>query len=157
MTDEIERQGGCACGKVRYRVRGTPIMTHACHCSFCQRETGGAFAVNMLYERARVALEGEVMAVLTPSASGKGQTILRCPDCRVALSSHYPGGGDKVHFVRAGTLDDTSTVEPDVHIYTSSKQPWVIVPDGAPSFAHFYDPREFWSDDTMGRWRAAVG
>ena len=151
------REGGCACGKVRYRLNGEPMVTHGCHCSYCQRETGGALAVNMLYERDRVAWDGEPVEVLTPSASGQGQRILRCPDCHVALSSHYPGGGDALHFIRAGTLDDPTGVAPDIHIYTSTKQNWLELPDGVPAFPEFYDPREVWSEETMARWTKAKG
>lgn len=149
--------GGCACGKVRYRLSGEPIITHTCHCRHCQRETGSAFAVNMLYECDRVDWEGEPEDVLTPSASGKGQHILRCPSCHVAVSSHYSGSGDALHFIRAGTLDDSTQVRPDVHIYTSTRQGWFALPEEAPAFTEFYDPKVVWSDDMMSRWRKALG
>jgi hypothetical protein len=152
-----QREGGCACGNVRYRLAGEPMITHACHCSFCQRETGGAFAVNMLYECDRVEWSGKPEEALTPSASGKGQRILRCPSCHVAVSSHYPGGGDALHFIRAGTLDDRSEVAPDVHIYTSSRQSWFELPEGTPAFDEFYDPADVWSEATMTRWKEAKG
>lgn len=156
MDDQATRAGGCACGSLRYRLQGDPIITHGCHCSYCQRETGGALAVNMLFERDRVELDGPVEAIDTPSASGKGQQILRCPACKVAVSSHYPGGGEAVHFIRAGTLDDRGGVAPDIHIYTSTKQDWLKLPEGVPAFAEFYDPREVWSAEALGRWRSAV-
>ena len=66
-----------------------------------------------------------------PSASGRGQAVLRCPSCKVALWSHYGGAGEKAAFVRAGTLDDPDACPPDVHIFTESKQPWVVIPEGA--------------------------
>ena len=154
--NESSRQGGCACGELRYSVRGDPMIIHGCHCSYCQRETGSALAVNMLYERDRVELTGPVIEVPTPSESGKGQRILRCPSCHVAVSSHYPGGGDAVHFIRAGTLDDRSGVVPDVHIYTASKQDWVVLPEDAPAFEQFYSPKDVWSGETLRRWREAV-
>jgi hypothetical protein len=86
-------EGGCTCGAVRYRMEARPIILHACHCRWCQRETGSAFAHNAMVERSRVTLlQGEVETVAVPSESGRGQKIVRCVHCRVALWSHYPGG-----------------------------------------------------------------
>ncbi|MEQ9122079.1 MAG: GFA family protein, partial [Alphaproteobacteria bacterium] len=86
--------GRCVCGEVRYRLKAAPIVTHCCHCRWCQRETGTAFALNAVVETANVeVLAGQPDLVHTPSASGKGQKIARCPTCRVALWSHYPGAG----------------------------------------------------------------
>ena len=127
-------EGGCACGGVRYRMTGAPIFVHCCHCRWCQRESGAAFALNALIEADRVVLlKGEPERVATPSASGKGQTFARCPDCHVALWSNYAGAGDLVNFVRVGTLDQPDRLPPDIHIYTASKQPWVVIPEGMPS------------------------
>jgi len=122
--------GGCACGHVRYRIKSQPLIVHCCHCSWCQRQNGSAFAVNALIETDRVELlQGDVAEVTVPSRSGKGQRIARCPNCQVAVWSHYlilSGGiGDAFRFIRVGTLDDPGSMPPDVHIYTSSKQPWV--------------------------------
>lgn len=154
-SDTLE--GGCTCRHVRYRLEAAPILVHCCHCSWCQRETGSAFVVNALVEADRVALlQGEVALVHTPSASGKGQRIARCPHCQVAVWSHYPGGGgDAIRFVRAGTLDAPDRVTPDIHVYTSTRLPWVRLPDCARAFDEFYDPRQEWSPETLARWRAA--
>ena len=149
-------EGGCSCGHVRYRIEAPPIIVHCCHCSWCQRETGSAFVVNALVEADRVSLlQGEVALVHTPSASGRGQRIARCPHCHVALWSHYPGGGDAIRFIRAGTLDAPGSITPDLHIYTSTRLPWVRLPEGARAFAEFYDPREEWPAAAAVRYRAA--
>ena len=149
-------EGGCTCGLVRYRIEAAPLIVHCCHCSWCQRETGSAFVVNALFEADRVSLlQGEVVLVHTPSASGRGQRIARCPACHVALWSHYPGGGDAIRFIRVGTLETPGRVTPDVHIYTSTRLPWVRLPEDARVFAEFYDPRDVWPADTMARYRAA--
>ena len=88
--------GGCDCRAIRYRMQGTPLFVHCCHCRWCQRETGSAFVLNALIEADRVSLlAGEPEIVLTPSNSGDGQKIARCPTCRIALWSHYSGGGDR--------------------------------------------------------------
>jgi hypothetical protein len=153
MNESFE--GGCSCRAVRYRLTSRPMIVHGCHCSWCQRETGSAFAVNAVIEADRVIVRGEFELVDTPSASGKGQKIARCPKCRIALWSHYAGGGAAVRFVRVGTLDEPGRFPPDAHIFTSSKQPWVVLPAGAKAFAEYYNPKEVWSAEMQTRWKAA--
>jgi hypothetical protein len=148
--------GGCACGYVRYRMHRPPMFVHCCHCRWCQRETGSAFALNALVEADRVeVLQGDVEIVDTPSESGKGQRISRCPACRVALWSNYAGAGELVHFVRVGTLDDPDRFPPDVQIFTESKQPWVVLADDVPSFPKYYATAEQWPRESLER-RAAL-
>ena len=150
--------GGCTCRFVRYRMRTAPLFVHCCHCRWCQRETGTAFALNALIESDRVALlQGEVELVDTPSNSGKGQRIARCPRCRIALWSHYAGAGDAVRFVRVGTLDEPDRFPPDVHIFTASKQPWVVLPEGVKAYPIFYSGKDvvrIYGEDGAARWRA---
>jgi hypothetical protein len=147
--------GGCTCRAVRFCMTSAPLIVHCCHCRWCQRETGAAFALNALIEAERVQLLAAAPElVLTPSNSGRGQKIARCPQCRVALWSHYAGAGDKLSFVRVGTLDDPDAFAPDVYIYTESKQPWVLIPPGARAFTQFYRPAEVWSAASLERYRA---
>ena len=148
-------KGHCTCGAVKYRLRKAPLFVHACHCSWCQRETGSAFALNAMVEAEFLQVRGEVERVMTPSASGKGQEIARCPRCRVALWSHYPGGGNAIAFVRVGTLRHPGDFPPDAHIFTSTRQPWLELPAGANAYAEFYDPKAVWSDEQRARYRAA--
>jgi hypothetical protein len=151
------REGGCACRYVRYRVIGSPLFVHGCHCRWCQRETGTAFALNAMIEADRVKLlEGEVQVIDTPSHSGKGQRISRCPKCLVALWSNYGAAGDAVRFVRVGTLDQPDQWPPDVHIFTASKQPWVELPAGARVFAEFYKIPEQWPKASLERFSALM-
>jgi hypothetical protein len=148
-------EGGCDCGAVRYRMDGPPMIVHACHCRWCQRETGSAFALNAMIEADRVALvRGEPELVMTPSDSGNGQVIARCPVCRIAVWSNYSGSGPLTRFVRVGTLDTPDALPPDVHIFTESKQPWVVLPDGARVFAEYYRPSEVWSEEAFARYAA---
>jgi hypothetical protein len=147
-------EGGCDCRAVRYRLRSRPMFVHCCHCRWCQRETGSAFALNALIESDRVELlQGEVERVDTPSPSGKGQIIARCPRCRLALWSHY-GGATIVSFIRVGTLDDPDAFPPDIHIYTCSKQPWVRLPEDAPRVEEYYRPADYWPPASLERRRA---
>jgi hypothetical protein len=153
--------GGCTCGQVRYLAHSNPLIVHCCHCRWCQRQSGASFALNALYEAERVALlKGEVEEIEVASPSGKGQVIARCPNCRVAVWSNYYMGGlkERVRFLRVGTLDNPDVLPPDVHIYTSTKQPWVVLPRGAHAVAEFYDIQSTYSADSLQRrealWRA---
>lgn len=134
------------------------MFVHCCHCTSCQRETGSAFAINALYESDRIVVtRGEARAVLTPSESGRGQQIWRCPTCHVALWSNYGGAVDKLRFLRAGTLDRPGDLEPDIHIYTRSKLPWVVLPEGAMAVEAYYDSRTAWPAESLERRRAVLG
>jgi hypothetical protein len=151
-------QGGCTCREVRYRLTTQPLIVHCCHCRWCQRETGSAFVLNALIETERlVLLCGAPRRVHTPSNSGKGQEILRCPRCEIAVWSHYAGAGEKLSFVRVGTLDEPDRFPPDIHIYTESKQPWVRLPDGARAVPQYYSRNEVWSAAALQRRRAILG
>lgn len=161
MTVETDfHDGGCACGHVRYRVKSQPLVVHCCHCSWCQCQNGSAFAVNALVEADRVEiLQGDVADILVPSPSGKSQKISRCPICQVAVWSYYlvmrGGLGELVRFIRVGTLDDPGSMPPDVHIYTSTKQPWVTLPPDALVVDEYYKTEEVWSRESLDR-RAAL-
>lgn len=147
--------GGCTCRHVRYRMTSKPLFVHCCHCRWCQRETGTAFALNALIEADRVQLlQGEVEVINTPSASGKGQKISRCPKCHVAVWSNYSGGGDALRFIRVGTLDEPDRWFPDIHIYTASKQPWIVLPPDTPAVPEFYTPGERWPKESRERYAA---
>jgi hypothetical protein len=104
-----------------------------------------------------VLLSGEPEIVVTPSNSGKGQKISRCPECRVALWSNYSGAGDALRFVRVGTLDNPDQCPPDIHIFTASKQPWFAIPRGVPTVSEYYDREHYWPADSLERRRALLG
>ena len=113
MTDQQGNamEGGCTCGAVRYRLKARPLFVHCCHCTWCQCETGSAFAVNALIEASQVELlRGKPTQTTVPSASGKGQFLWRCANCGVTVWSNYPQAGPSIHFIRVGTLDDPSAL-----------------------------------------------
>ena len=152
MSDTFE--GGCDCRQVRYRMHGRPMFVHCCHCRWCQRETGASFALNAMIEADRVEhLGAEPEIVDTPSESGQGQKIARCPRCRVAVWSNYSGAGPSVRFVRVGTLDNPDAFPPDIHIFTASKQPWVVLPPGARAVPEYYDRDQYWPAESLERRR----
>jgi hypothetical protein len=146
-------EGGCSCGSVRYRLTSDPLFVHCCHCLNCQRQTGSAFVVNVLIETDRLELlAGEPQPVPVPRDAGDDQIVWRCPTCQVALFSRY--GSPRVRFVRAGTLDDPASVAPDVHIFTRSKLPWVVLPDSVPVFEVYYETNELWPAASLERLEA---
>ena len=146
----VGREGGCSCGEVRYRLTSEPLFIHCCHCLNCQRQTGSAFVINVLIETDRVELlTGEPQQVDLPRDDGSTQQVFRCPTCQVAVFSHYGFSG--VRFVRAGTLDDPSSVVPDVHIYTRSKLPWVKLPESTPAFEVYYESKSLWPAASLAR------
>jgi len=150
--------GGCTCRQVRYRLLSKPLFVHCCHCRWCQRESGASFALNALIEADRVQLlSGQVEKVLTPSESGRGQTICRCPICHVAVWSHYAGAGEAVCFVRVGTLDEPDRLPPDIHIFTIAKQPWLVLAPGTPAVPEYYKASERWPAESLARRAALAG
>ena len=156
MSTSFPAEGGCDCKRVRYRMETRPLFVHCCHCRWCQRESGAAFALNAMIEADRVTNLGtDPELVDTPSDSGMGQKIARCPSCRVAVWSHYAGAGPTTKFVRVGTLDDPDVLPPDVHIFTATKQPWVVLSAGTPAFEAYYDRDALWPASSLER-RAAL-
>ena len=147
--------GRCSCGAVRYRLTSAPMFVHCCHCRDCQRQTGSAFVLNALIEADRVELlAGEIRPFPQPTDSGRSHVIHRCAECGTAVWSNY-GGLAQLRFVRVGTLEDPTALKPDVHIYTRSKQPWVQLPAGVPSFEAYYDSKLLWPAESLAR-RAAL-
>jgi hypothetical protein len=147
--------GGCACGAVRYRLASEPLFVHCCHCLNCQRQSGSAFAVNLMIESDRVELlSGEPVPVEVPRDRGGAQQIFRCPACQVAVFSLYTR--PQLRFVRAGTLDDPTGIEPDVHIYTRSKVGWVVLPESVPAFEEYYDTKAVWPAASLERLTKAL-
>jgi hypothetical protein len=152
MDDKAQLyEGGCTCRAVRYKMLSKPMFVHCYHCRWCQRETGSAFVLNALIEPDRMQVQGEVTLVNTPSNSGKGQMVARCPKCHVALWSNYGGLGDVLRFVRVGTLDEPDRLPPDIHIFTMSKQSWVRLDDGKPVMKEYYKSADYWPKESLER------
>lgn len=148
--------GRCTCGEVQFIMHGKPMFVHCCHCQWCQRESGTAFALNAMIEAEQVEiLQGAVEIIDTPSNSGKGQKISRCPRCKIALWSTYAGAGEAIRFVRIGTLTQAEKLPPDIHIFTSSKLPWVVLPQNVPAVAEYYKSAQYWPSESLAR-RAAL-
>ena len=154
MEERLE--GRCGCGDVRYRLSGGPMFVHCCRCLDCQRQTGSGFVLNAIYELERIELlSGEPEPVAMPTDSGCAHEVYRCQRCRTALWSDY--GRRRMRFVRIGTLEDPSALRPDVHIFTRSKLPWVVLPPGVPAFDVYYETEKLWPAESLARRRAATG
>ena len=152
---QVSFTGRCSCGAVTYRLMSAPMFVHCCHCLDCQRQTGSAFVLNAIIEADRVALlTGETRPYPQPTDSGRAHVIHRCPLCGTAIWSNY-GGRTQARFVRVGTLEDPTAVKPDVHIFTRSKQPWVLLPPDIPAFEVYYDTNKQWPVESLAR-RAAL-
>lgn len=150
MTDETILEGGCSCGKLRYRLNAEPLIVHACHCRQCQRVTGSAFVLNALIEKSKVDhLSGSIANFHFPDTY---HTAYFCPECATYVWSQYKSGRfDDCWFVRVGSLDDPDRTPPDVHIFLESKQPWVAIPEGEPQFQAFYKIKDVWDKHSIER------
>jgi hypothetical protein len=129
-----EREGGCQCGAVRYRIEGEPLVLAVCHCKECQRQSGSAFGMSLMVRREQFALlRGELRVFTRSSDSGHPVVCSFCPDCGTRIV-HEPTRYDGRLNVRAGTLDDTTWLRPSLQSWTSSKQPWLVLDEAIPAF-----------------------
>lgn len=151
-------EGGCPCRTIRYRLEQAPLVVHCCHCTWCQKETGSAFGLNAMIEAKHVSLISSEQPVLNlaPSPSGKGQNMARCPKCQFVIWSNYGGELDAVRFVRTGTLDEPQKAPPSLHIFTSTKQPWITLDDSIPIKEEYYKKEEIWSKASLERFEEFV-
>jgi hypothetical protein len=128
----LPQTGGCQCGKIRYEITEAPRLVYTCHCRDCQRITGSAFSLGVaLSQSAFYITAGEPRAIQRMPDNGRLNTRFVCPDCACWVYS-LPRGG--VVRVRAGTLDDTSWLQPTRHIWTRSKQPWITFAESDETF-----------------------
>lgn len=149
--------GSCTCGGVEFRVSKNFLIIHCCHCSWCQRETGSAFAINGLIETRHVSvLAGYTERVEIPSSSQQGQSLIQCQECRATLWSHYAAAKDAISFVRIGTLTQGASLKPDIHIFTTSKLPWIDIPSGANRVDAYYQRSAYWTEESVKRYKAAL-
>jgi hypothetical protein len=145
--------GGCACGAIRYKLAAPPLIVHACHCRDCQRLTGSAFVINLWIERKFVEANHTPKSFRLTAGTGKPHDVYFCEKCGTYLWSFYHAAPGEALFVRAGTLDHPEKVEPDVHIFTRSKVPWLQLPKEVPAFETFYKIDEVWPAQSKERLR----
>jgi hypothetical protein len=128
-------EGGCACGAVRYRVKGSPERTSVCHCTFCQRRTGSAFGISVYFQDEDVEiLRGELKTY--DHRSDESNRLLRmqfCTNCGTTVTwtlELLPGARG----IAGGTFDDPSWLKIERHLWTRSAHPWVILPGDVEKF-----------------------
>ena len=153
----MTRTGVCGCGRVRYTIKTDPLFTHACHCQDCQRSTGSAFVVHLMVPERDFEIEGETGATTLPTGSGAGYDPHFCPECGTYIWSKYHLNPAAMVAVRGGTLDDTSDLVVQAHIFTRSKQPWMTLEGDTPSFEEAYEREELWPADSLARYRDVGG
>lgn len=134
MTDELE--GGCLCGKVRFRTTRAPLRTMACHCRFCQRVTGSAYFAESMFAMDAVSFSGGRMSRYAHVSEGSGRKVFVhfCPDCGTTVSLTFERWPD-VRGISRGGYDDPDAVAVSSHIWTRSAQTGTAVPDGVDCFA----------------------
>jgi hypothetical protein len=153
----MKLEGGCACGAIRYALGAGPLIVHACHCRDCQRLTGSAFVVNLWIEAKFVDAKGAApKSFRLEGGGGKPHDVFFCDACGTYVWSRYHGAPGDFLFVRAGTLDRPDAVRPDVHIFTRSKLPWLVLPAGVPAFRSFYKIADVWTAASRERLRRGV-
>lgn len=126
--------GGCVCRAVRYRVHGDPVVGSVCHCTFCQKRLASAFAVLALFKQDAIEIRGELKEVEHHSdVSGRWLRMSFCPKCGTTVS-HTAELRPGMRAIAAGTFDDPAWFRIDRHIWTQSKLPWVVIPDGVEAY-----------------------
>jgi hypothetical protein len=125
--------GGCLCGRVRYRCTAGPVHTFYCHCLDCQKETGGPFATEVYVPAASVAIHGPLKKYTRIGESGRQVHRNFCSNCGTVVLTEFEVAPDYV-CLKACSLDDPSWLEPEFHLYVSSRQPWNAISDDLPQY-----------------------
>ena len=117
--------GRCLCGGVTYSADAEPVIQAACHCTDCQRQTGNPFSVIVGVPRDALAVEGSTLGSFTTIGEDHGGETQRsfCTACGSPLFS-IAAVAPQLAFIKAGSLDDASWLQPSVEAWTSSAQPW---------------------------------
>jgi len=134
MIAAMARTGRCLCGALTYEVTGDPIAVAVCHCTHCQRQSGGAFSVNLVLHESQLAVSGELTTYVETGENDDGVYVRRsfCGSCGSPIVSELVQT-DGVIAVKVGTLDDTSDIRPNAEVWCVDRQPWVELPGMAVS------------------------
>jgi hypothetical protein len=119
--------GHCLCGNVTYHSDGEPVATLICHCTDCQRASGSPSSTVVGVERDTFRIDGDTLSEFTTTGEDTGEAVHRhfCSACGSTLISIAEATPDMV-WIKAGTLDDHSWLEPEMEIWARSKHPYVI-------------------------------
>ncbi|MEO0413066.1 MAG: GFA family protein [Pseudomonadota bacterium] len=125
--------GGCLCGQARYEVAAQPLLTGVCHCKNCQRQAGSAFSILIGVPKPAVRLEGHLKTYVDTADSGRPVHRQFCETCGSPVFTQVPDQPDMT-YIKAGTLDDTSSLQPQIHFWCDSAQPWVDIDSDVQKF-----------------------
>jgi hypothetical protein len=115
------RQGGCACGRVRYLLRGEPLQVGLCHCTDCRKTSGSMFSTFGAWPESAFNFQGDV---------GNWQGREFCPACGSQVFSRQPER--KEVEIRLGSLDDAPTLlAPGHELWIRRREPWLTPVAGA--------------------------
>lgn len=150
------RTGGCACGQIRYELYNHPMIVHCCHCTDCKRLTGSAFVLNAWTEETNLKItqgEEKIQVAELCGGSGKPHNVCFCPNCSTTLYSRYRP--PMCVYVRIGTLDQPTSLKPDVHIWTRSKPDWLDLSSvGVPVYKEYYNNMaDVWAPSSLKRFQ----
>lgn len=124
--------GHCLCGQFSYETSSDPVVTAVCHCKNCQRQAGSAFSIIVAVPSASLTTHGTLKTYADNADSGAVVSRQFCPDCGSPIFSLVPGSPGMT-FIKAGTLDDTEALKPQVEVWIKSAQPWARL-TGLPAF-----------------------
>ena len=122
--------GGCLCGAIRYTSAAQPALTAFCHCRSCQKAGGGGYSVNVVVPSASLEVDGTPRTYEAVGASGSPVTRRFCARCGSPLFTDA-AAFEGMTFIKGASLDDPSWIQPTVHIWCDSAQPWDKIPEGA--------------------------
>jgi hypothetical protein len=138
-------EGGCLCGAVRYRVTDAPARTTVCHCTFCQRRTGSAFALMAYFKQAHIEIISGTLKMYEHRSdeSNRSLGLEFCPICGTTVAmtvETLPG----TRGIAGGTFDDPSWLQVQRHTWLRSAHPWIVVPPDVEQFekSSFQPPRQ---------------
>jgi hypothetical protein len=129
-----QMMGGCLCGQVRYSANADPVFVGVCHCKHCQKQTGTAFSVLVGIPKSALAVVGRLKTFHDTGDSGQPVNRNFCPECGSPIFSDATAI-PSVAFIKAGTLDDTTWLDPKIHVYCDSKEQWTFISEGSRQFA----------------------
>jgi hypothetical protein len=122
---KLPASGSCQCGNVNYEITDEPLVTYACHCLDCQKLSTSAFSVTMMINRAAFRMvSGELKKWQRPTASGGVAVCWFCPECGNRIFHENPEMPDVIR-LKPGTLEDTTVIDPQAHVWACREQPWL--------------------------------
>ena len=131
--------GGCLCGKLRYRVQSPPSRVTICHCRFCQRATGSAYLVEPIFDKTAFSLTKGAAKVYHHRSEGSGKQVHVhfCDTCGTKLFLSFERFSEVIG-VYGGTFDDPDwydrTPENSKQIFLGVAQAGTVIPSGVNTF-----------------------